>query len=229
MDKPLIVCCFYWQGDRWEDDGRQQLYINRLYHMVSRHLTIPFKFICYTNDYMHLVVGIDQRKFDMPTKRGVLPRMYMFSEESGLFGHQVLALDLDIIIVGSLDEIASYQGPFASRSKFAPGQEWKLDGDVTSFSACQENADKFWVPYRDDPATVIKLTEGRERYWFRHIVGVEGGDRWNTMMPGQVVSYKRHCKTNGNQPPKNARIVSCHGRPRPHEMEHLDWVRENWK
>jgi len=228
MSKPLIVCCFYWEGDRWKGKNYHQLYINRLYHMVKRHLSIPFEFICFADRFMHLVTGIDVRSFDMPSKVGVLPRLYMFSEESGLFGHQVLALDLDIIIVGSLDDIASYQGPFCSRSKFAPGQQYKLDGDVTSFSAGPENAERFWIPFRDDPKSVIDLTGGRERYWFREVVGIEGGDRWDQLFPGQIVSYKRHCRPNGDQVPDDARIVSCHGKPRPHEMD-LAWVQENWR
>lgn len=231
MKKELIVCCFYWTGDRWQKDGREQLYINRLYHMVNRNLTIPFKFICFTNEITNLVPGIFVQRFDTPSKIGVLPRMWMFSEESGLFGHQVLALDLDIVIVGSLDDIASYQGEFCSRSKFAPGQTWKLDGDVTSFEAGPVACERFWTPFRDDPKRIVDLTRGRERMWFREVLGIRGGDRWDIETPGQVVSYKRHVLRNHNNLPARARIVSCHGKPRPHELEkrNIAFVKEHWR
>lgn len=226
---PLAVVCFYWLGDRWTNDGLGPAYINALYRGVKKHLTTSHNFICFSNERMFgLDSGVELRPFFSPSPKGVLPRMYMFSKESGLFEHQVLALDLDIVIVGDLQSIADYRGMFCSRSKFQPGQEYKLDGDVTSFRAGEEAEEVFWTPFKEDPHAIEQLTGGRERYWFRHIFGERGGDRWDKLCPGQVVSYKRHCKSNGNQVPYNARIVSCHGVPRPHQLTNLPWVRSNW-
>jgi hypothetical protein len=227
---PLAVVCFYWLGDRWNNDGLGPRYINALYYGVEKHLSSVHNFICFTNERMiGLNKGIEVRPFFSPSPRGVLPRMYMFSKESGLFDHQVLALDLDIIIVGDLQNLADYRGVFCSRSKFQPGQEYKLDGDVTSFQACEEAEKLFWTPLVNLPRAVEELTGGRERYWFRHVLGGErNGDRWDKITPGQVVSYKRHVKSNNNLVPHNARIVSCHGTPRPHQISKLPWVRSNW-
>lgn len=227
---PLAVVCFYWLGDRWENDGLGPQYINALYNGVKKHLHSPYNFICFTNERMFgLNPAVEVRPFYSPCHRGVLPRMYMFSEDSGLFGHQVLALDLDIVIVGDLQNIADYRGVFCSRSKFQPGQEYKLDGDVTSFQACEEAEKLFWTPLKNLPHAVEELTGGRERYWFRYVLGGAcAGDRWDRIYPGQVVSYKRHVKLHGNDIPHNARIVSCHGTPRPHQLTKLPWVRSNW-
>jgi hypothetical protein len=41
-----------------------------------------------------------------------------------------------------------------------------------------------------------------------------------------VLSYKRHVRRKGL--PANARIVSCHGKPRPHEINER-WAKENWR
>jgi hypothetical protein len=224
----LNVICFYWLGDRWEKDGWAEGYINRLQSAVKRNLTLDHKFICFTNEDLRLRDGIEVRSFDIPIKAGVLPRMYMFSESAGLFGNQVLALDLDVVIVGNLDDIGGYNGVFASRSKFAPGQQHKLDGDVTSFLAGRVLEDQLWSPLLNCPKEVMRITGGRERYWFRHRVGNIAA-RWDKKCPGQVVSYKRHVRANGNRVPNGARIVSCHGKPRPHEIMDQPWIEEHWR
>jgi len=250
MDKRYLemrVICFYWQGDRWQEDGFSvennpfdhhikrvgqvshdlpARYVNNLYYGVKRFATQEFKFICFSNQKMELDSDIELKTFPMLTERGVLPRLYMFSEASGLFGHQVLCLDLDVVITGSLKDIMAYDGLFCARSKFRRGEEYKLDGDIMSFRAGKEVEERFWYPFVQDVEAAERLTLGRERYWMRHVAG-DIADRWDKVAPGQVVSYKRHVKQKGKLPPK-ARIVSCHGSPRPHEVKD-NWIKEYWK
>ena len=228
----LAVVCFYWIGDRWSYDGLGVKYINNLFRGVSRNLKREFDFICFTNEKLDgLDDGITVCPFTMISKRGVLPRMFMFSRESGLFGYQVLVLDLDIVIVGLLNDIAGYNGLFCTRSKFKVGEGHKLDGDIISFQAGEENQSRFWNPLITDLKAVEESTGGRERYWFREVLGMNGGDRWDALYPNQVVSYKRHVLPRRGSLPDNARIVSCHGHPRPHELDikKNSWLLECWK
>lgn len=233
----LAVICFWWSGDRWQNKDEGKKYIQILRNAVRRNLCcdyagkgpIPYEFICFSNELKSDDVGVEIRPFKMPVKKGVMPRVYMFSEEAGLYGKQVLALDLDVIVTGPLHDFATYETLFCSRSKFAKGQEWKLDGDVTSFKACEENTERFWKPLVDNPQKVLEISTGRERYWFRHVIGVRGGDRWDKVLPGQLVSYKRHVKPKGVLDP-DVRIVSCHGKPRPQQLiNRHKWAKENWR
>src|SRR6056297_2340299 len=109
MAEELNVVCFYWIGDRWHGDDQAHDYVNALYNGACANLYLPFRFICFTNEgpwfTEKLRKGIEVRSFFIPANCGVLPRLFMFSTESGLMG-QVLALDLDIVITGSLDDIA---------------------------------------------------------------------------------------------------------------------------
>ena len=41
-----------------------------------------------------------------------------------------------------------------------------------------------------------------------------------------IYSYKYHCQ---EKLPDDARIVCFHGRPRPIETIHLEWVKNNWR
>ncbi len=278
----MYVICFYWQGDRWQQDGfkyndpdyknRQQpfldkvgnvpdylpaKYVNNLYKGVKRFATKDFKFVCFTNQELDVIPEVEIRPFKKVTQMGVLPRLYMFSEEAGLFGHQVLCLDLDILIVGSLADIMGYEGLFCARSKFKFGEGHKLDGDIMSFQAGKETEDLFWTPFIEDVREAERITEGRERYWYRYWAN-DSADRWDKIAPEQIVSFKRHVRmqrkrlANSMSPilkkeiinekirvknlrrkfnspvPKNARIVSCHGTPRPNQITGV-WVQKYWK
>lgn len=246
----MYVICFYWQGDRWQTEeyvqpegyvNRQQKtmnklgpidqdlsakYVNNLYAGVKRYADRSFEFICFTNEQLDgLHPEITIRNFPMLTREGVLPRLFMFSEEAGLFGHQVLCLDLDVVIVGSLHDIMEYNGVFCTRSKFRPAERFKLDGDIMSFQANEGTQTIFWDTFMQDLDANVEMTQGRERYWVRHVAG-EFAERWDDVAPGSVVSYKWHVKR-GPVPP-GAAIVSCHGVPRPHQIKD-NWIKSYWK
>jgi hypothetical protein len=248
--KKLQVICFYWEGERWpttisentistDPQYRRMLqragpvstelsakYVNNLFAGVTRFADRDFDFICFTNEDLDLDPGIEVRKFPMITQRGVLPRLYMFSEDSGLFGHQVLCFDLDVVVVGGLGPLMSYSGLFCARSKFKYGEEEKLDGDIMSFRAGPEAEARFWLPFIADVNQAVAFTQGRERYWVRHVAN-DVADRWDKLSPGAVLSYKRHLYTS-DRVPVGTCIVSCHGFPRPHQAK-AGWVKEYWK
>ncbi len=240
----MYVICFYWEGDRWTsgthkqhqiynnvamrklgtvDTGMASLYVNNLYRGVKRNATREFKFVCFSNDPLKLNPDIELRKFPMHTNYGVLPRLWMFSQDAGLEDKQVLCLDLDVVIVGKLNALMGYEGAFCARSKFMPGQEHKLDGDVMSFKAGPWIEEKVWKPFIDDVDAAVDLTQGRERYWMRHTMG-DMADRWQKLAPGSVLSYKRHFR---GHVPKKAEVISCHGYPRPHQIKNLE-LRKHW-
>lgn len=247
----MKVVCFYWQGDRWQEEGQPnekptdvsyqrhlqrvgvttrglvEDYVLNLYLSVLKWATEPFEFICFTNENLKVgIEGITFQPFPLITKKGVLPRMFMFSRESGLFGHQVLSLDLDIVITGSLQDIMGYKGDFCTRISWTRGEEHLIDGDIMSFRAGPENEERFWTPLVNNIEEVETITQGRERVWMRQQIG-DKADIWSKVSPGQVCSYKHHVKPLGRLP-ENTRIVSCHGHPRPHQIEE-QWRIENWR
>lgn len=248
----MYVICFYWQGDRWQQtsyveqddtyvnqhqwfinkvgkvtDDLPSKYVNNLYRGVKRFANCDFKFVCFTNEQLALHKDIEVRPFKQVTRRGVLPRLYMFSQDAGLFGHQVLCLDLDVVVVGKLDALMNYDGLFCARSKFRKGLEWKLDGDILSFKAGKETEEIFWNSFTRDISAAEQLTGGRERYWFRH-VAEKIADRWDRVAPGRVISYKRHVRVREPYFEPETSIISCHGTPRPHQIK-ARWIKKYWK
>ncbi|PIT13607.1 glycosyltransferase [Snodgrassella alvi] len=104
MDKPSqnYILCMKW-GQKYGAE-----YVNRLYNMVKRHLTLPFTMICLTDD----TKGIDPAvqchpliPLDLPNglpERG-WNKLTTFS--ANLYGLQgtALFLDIDIVIIDNID------------------------------------------------------------------------------------------------------------------------------
>jgi hypothetical protein len=153
----------------------------------------------------------------------------MFSGEAGLMGSQVLSLDLDVIITGSLDNLLQYKGAFCTRKSWTPGEETLIDGDIMSFRANDTMERLFWNPIVHMTKTVEEVTQGRERIWVRYVMKdlVKAVDTWDEVCPGQICSYKHHVMRSGKLP-EGTRIVSCHGYPRPHQIEQK-WRMDYWR
>lgn len=227
----LAVVCFLW-GD-WPGKGWGPEYVRRLYRGVQRNLTLDHDFICFAQE-PDLLAGapFEVRRLRAPSWKGCLPKLYAYSPDAGLDYNHVLILDLDNVITGSLDDIAGYDGPFCVRAWFAgwdrglrdPSLHPELiDGDMISFRPGAETA-ALWRHLTENVTSVEETTGGRERYYLRSQLQP---DLWQDILPGQIVSWKNHMK--GSRPlPPDARIVSCHGNPRPHDIRE-GWVKEHWR
>jgi hypothetical protein len=246
----MYVVCFYWQGDRWQeydhqdppgynnlfkahlkktgkiDDQLASIYVNNLYKGVANFASEEFKFICFTNEELDLYEDIEMRRFPLYTRCGVLPRMHMFSEEAGLFGHQVLCLDLDIVITGTLKDIMGYRGQLCAQSNV----HGNLDGDIISFRAGPETEGIFWKPFIRDVEKAERVSMGRERFWMRYVIGDNYWVSWNEVAPGQIISYKKVLRNQINKKLKlkGVSIVSCNGVHRPHQIDE-GWIKKYWE
>ncbi|TCQ08686.1 hypothetical protein C8J34_10374 [Rhizobium sp. PP-F2F-G36] len=92
-------------------------FINRLYAMVERNITPPFTFTCFTDNREGIrpeVACEDLPELDvvMPVNsRGIWPKARLWSKTLGNLKGAVLFLDLDLVIVSSLDDFFAVGGP----------------------------------------------------------------------------------------------------------------------
>lgn len=111
------VICMKW-GDKFGPE-----YVNRLYSMVSRNLTLPFKFVCFTDNG----AGINRNVEIRPLPDMALPdgkergwrKLSTFRDDIGLSG-RVLFLDLDTVIVGNIDDYFTLDGDFCLMAHWSP-------------------------------------------------------------------------------------------------------------
>jgi hypothetical protein len=166
--------------------------------------------------------GVETLPLGVPDWRWNLRKMALYRPDNGLAG-RVLALDLDVVITGSLDDIASYDGRFANVADwYEPG---KSGGCIVGFEA-QTLADELYWPVANDHFGVSRRTRGSERKWYRE--RMPGAEFWQDLHPGQAVTFKPTPTTRLETVPDDARIVCFHGSPRPHESD-AQLLTDHWR
>ena len=203
-------------------------YVNRLYRSVQRHLNIPHRFICFTDRAgIGFAPGIEILPLgkDEVDLRWNLTKMVAYKPDNGLTG-RVLLFDLDVVITGCLDELAGYNGEFITCE--AAYHKNGIGGSLVGFEAGW-GAKKLWAPLMTKRRSFYEsMTDGSERQYFGMKLRAAGHkiDFWQTLYPGQVLSYKVHCQGT-TCAPDNVRVVRFHGHPRPHEVKD-NWVIKHW-
>jgi hypothetical protein len=132
----------------------------------------------------------------------------------------ILFMDLDTSIVGSLVDIASVNGLAMMRDIYRP------EGLQSSIMYLPEAArERIWAEWIGRPRHWMDIYHKGgdqaflERFW------LDGAGRWQDLLPGQVVSWKSHVRQalhddeSGNGSiPADARVVIFHGKPRPWDI-----------
>lgn len=210
----LHLCCV--QTGNYQ--GRGAEYVNNLFDMVRRNLPAGMEgeFVCFTDD-----LSLDYHE-DITTRglpqglEGWWNKLALFQD--GLFpkGDRVVYFDLDTLIIGALDEIVAYEGPFAMLRDF-----YRQGGGQSSVMLWRAGfGHHLWNEYVAAGFPTHDL--GGDQSWIEKRVSPE----WlQDLFPGDFVSFKADC---GKYPPKGSKVIVFHGNPRPHEV--LDgWVPDVWK
>lgn len=139
-------------------------------------------------------------------------KMEMFHPD---FPGDFLFIDLDAVIVGSLDDILANHQLTMLRDFYRDGKKL-AEGLGSGLMYVPADARKgIWGVWKQQPQLNMRLYPGgdqrlMEKFWLR------SSARWQDIVPGQIASWKVNCK-NGAIPP-GARIVMFHGKPRPWEV-----------
>jgi hypothetical protein len=163
-------------------------YVNRLHAGVKRHISgqivEDMRFICFTDDSSGLDEGVESRALPQDAKLW-WGKAYLFSEEAGLDGHRILFLDLDQIIVGSLEKLVRYRGPFALLATDGIACELAAGGYNSSVMAWE--ASPFFRPiYTRLTKAALKYVH-RFDHWLE--MNVLGAGLWQQLAAGSIVDY----------------------------------------
>jgi hypothetical protein len=109
----LTIACVLWRGD-FRDRNYSIKDVLRLFKMAHSRLTIPHRFVCLTNDRdsMEHKAWVDQGKsldwipllYNLP---GWWSKLELFRPDLPITG-KILYLDLDVFLVDSIDELATF-------------------------------------------------------------------------------------------------------------------------
>lgn len=206
----LSVVCVRW-GDKFSAD-----YVNILYDAVRKNLDADFEFICVTDDLDAYDDGIKTIKLP-DGLTGWWGKLWLFSE---VFQEQcqdrILFFDLDTIIVGDLEEIASYNGEFCILEDF-----YRPKGYGSGLMAWKKGFGyDIWEKWIEAGKPEV---DGGDQAWIERCV--QDADRWQHLFPDYVVSFKEHAE---QWMPDKSKIICFHGFPKPDECKD-GWVPLVWR
>jgi hypothetical protein len=214
------VVCVKW-GAAYGPD-----YVNRLYGMVARHLTPPFRLVCLTDDRQGIRPEVEC--FDLPELGCAHPERTMGKwRKQILWGRTVpglegvaLFIDLDSVIVGPLDEYFSIGEPnevYVARNWARPMQRL---GQTSVFRFPVGGNAHILDDFRADPQAIADKYQF-EQHYVTH--AVKGGVKF--WPEAWTRHFRLHCLPKfplrylvAARLPADARIVTFPGGPNPDDV-----------
>lgn len=215
------------------------IYVNKLYNMVRRHSTLPFKFGCITEDSIGLDPSIHIITLPNLDITGWWWKLWVFDKNFPING-TILFMDLDIVIVKNIDNLWAYEpGKFCVIKDFnrtyIPDYKkfnssiFKMDTGkfshvwdnyiINSSLSKKMHGDQDWIAYQ--------ITEGFSFWpdnWIRSY-------KWEIRNRSDLVleNRKRRFKNIANPNiDSNTSILVFHGDPKPDEVFDPIII-DNWK
>ncbi len=183
------VICINW-GTRY---GPR--FINRLYGMVARNVTPPFTFTCFTDSAEGVRAEVQCEPLppidvEMPTGTlGVWPKSRLWGPKLADLSGPVLFLDLDMVVVGSLDGFFDYGDPQDIVLSRNPAKPLERLGQTSLFRFPVGKLVPLYERFRADPQGVADEYRFEQRFVTRN---APGGVK---LFPrGWVRHFRRDCR-----------------------------------
>lgn len=202
----LTVTSLLWDKNE-ASYGFSQMYderwVTRLHDGFARNLSIPWRFVLFTDRERDLPKEIHQErmKATKPT--------YADCIEPYRFGVPMILVGLDTVVVGPVNHLARYcEESETIALPRDPYQPERACNGVALIPPGQQNVYRNWNGEND----MEWLRKQKHRFI-------------DDLFPEQVVSYKGHVHKNGLG---DARIVYFHGDQKPHQLKSEPWIRKHW-
>lgn len=220
---------------KWEQKGFRNKYtaehVNRLAEMVKRNTTLPYRFVCVTDNPLGLredvhVVPLWENpapQYGTEKRPNCFARLKMFSEDAKmLFSDRIMWLDLDALILGNIDHL------MRERSDF---KIWYVDDEV---SPCNGSLVTHRLGTRTDIWTKFNPRSIHPVEGYQNSTGHIGSDQaWiaQNLTPKDVFYgkvdgvYSYRCHVKGKPLPPEAKIVFFHGDDKAEDLLEVGWIR----
>ena len=217
------IICMKW-GDRYPAS-----YVNCLWSMIERNTTRPTRLVCYTDDAAGIgpeITALPIPQFPLPARVARAPwrKIGLWAPELPGLSGDVLFLDLDIVITGSLDAFFDY----APDATFCVIENWTQIGSGIGNTSCYRfrvgahpyiyesmcrDPDRVLEAHRNSQ-TYISRTITEKRFWpaswcesFKH-----------TLLPRWPLNFFRSARL-----PTETKVVCFTGKPDPDEARDGRW------
>lgn len=216
MNEQINILCMKW-GTKYGPE-----YVNKLYGMVSRNLKRPFRFVCLTDNKEGINPNVDCLPLpELELPKGAPERGWnkLTTFINPLFDVEgkVLFLDVDVVIVGSLDEFFDLDGDFYIIRDFVR-KDGTGNSSVYLFRAGAHP--DIIENFRANFASIREEHRNEQEYLSHYLLAQGKLDYW----PREWCrSFKYDCLPGGvlgswfneSKVPENARVIIFHGNPNP--------------
>ena len=232
----LNFACVYY-GDKYTRPPTDPWsYLRNLYNMVERNLTVPYRFVCFTDStVLHKQKefrgkDIDFRQFKRHDFEGWFNKLQLFSPESKLEG-DTLYMDLDVVIMKNIDELATIgeSKNFVGMNDFNPSSGL-FNSSIMRFNNQYHSI--IWKEY------LKRKTEFNNAHGDQDIISaiIKSHEDTISFPDSWTQSYKwlnrkgerYHIDKMTYEQDPNAKVCVFHGNPNPDESPQ-EWVKELWK
>lgn len=208
------IACMKW-GTKYDASS-----VNRLYHMVQRHISRPYRFFCFTDDRAGIAAGVEVRPLPRVSyppgpergwnKLGILDQAQTRLEGNTLF------LDLDLVILDAIDCFFDQPGEFCIIRDWLRGERGVGNSSVFRF---EPGRHQDVLPYFHAHTAEVLARVRNEQEYLSSAVG-----KLTWWPEDWCRSFKRHCMYPfplslflAPRKPVEARILVFHGFPKPEE------------
>jgi len=218
-------------------------YVNNLYNMVKRHCTIPYEFVCFTDDLRDINHEIKTIKLQEIGVYGWWYKPMFFDKDFPLDGN-ILYFDLDIVICQNIDNLFSYAPDvFCICRDFNRSlrHDWnRMNSSVFRlksgslpfvYDEFMDNAPMNMRRFHGDQDWIYEMLKDKQKQW------VFWPDEWIRSYKWEMRDRAELERINGvrnfktRKQPKilpKTNVAVFHGEPHPHQVTD-DWVVENWR
>jgi hypothetical protein len=231
-EKITVICVRF--GTKY---GRE--YVERLRNMVSRHLTIPYEFVCLTDDHVPIdgVRTIFQPQANY--KKLWWHKVHMFDSTLPVSG-RLLYLDLDLMICNNIDKLVfnlgdSFMGIKDFNRKFhsswiylnSSAMSW-VHGDhsyiwdqfkLNSAEAQRLHGDQDWI---------WRTAKNKIKFWPQEWIQSYKWEIRNKTELELKNGVRKFTSVRDVQIPKECSVVVFHGDPKPEDIRDPVVV-DNWR
>lgn len=221
--QPVLVACMKW-GTRYGSD-----FANRLYRSVARNISVPFRFLCFTDDTAGLDDAIETYPLpaiNLPDHVSITPWRKLSLWQSPIADlHQgdMLVLDLDLVITGPLDDFFTYEP-----GSYCVIENWTQPGaDIGNTSVFRIPIGKHTHIFDDfdrDPGDILSHHRIEQQYISRTLKEqIFWPKAWCLSFKHSILPRFPANWIATPQLPSDARIVAFTGHPDPDEARDGIW------
>jgi hypothetical protein len=213
------IICMKW-GDKFGPE-----YVNNLYHMVKRNITLPFRFVCLTEK----AEGIESDVEIKPLPDFIEPppkylkfclawrKLTMFDNPLYDLKGKALFMDLDVVVIGNIDCFFSYTEKLAIIENWSQPNRLIGQSSVVCFEIGRHS--HLLEKYRQQQIEVLSNNRTEQVYITREL----GEGNFKYFPDDWCKSFKMHCMPGGflnsfmtpTKIPPHSKIIVFHGAPNP--------------